>query len=352
MTSSVLLDASLRIPPNTNEKTFASSIPVIDISKFENTATRSEFLVSLEKALKVGFFAVVNPEIDLKAIKEGYMAFDNFFASPLRDKMQINDPKRNGQRGFVPGETALGSSFADNKEFVRIGPNNNLWPTHMNLEEPALRLYRTLQELGHPILNAISLLLGKEERFLNDMTKDGDNLMCALHYYPNPKDMWAKEHTDIDLLTILPFASEKGLEVEIDNEWVPVYVPENALIVNVGDMLEAFSNGAWPSCKHRVKSTTPDTKRESIVFFIHPADNTVIKPLGKESPKYPEGTRLEYLFLRLFSLKTLTKELQELVIHGDFIKRIKILVDNGSASESVKHWFKGFQKTLELQNTN
>ena len=331
---------------------FHSSIPVVDISKFDHPATQNEFLGSLEKGLQVGFFAVVNPDIDIKTIKDGYDAFAQFFASPQAAKNSIHHPELHGQRGYVPSETALNTKSADSKEFVHIGSSNNFWPNHMDLEGPALRLRDKLKEMGQPLLRAIALLLGEREDFLTNMTQQGENLMRALHYYKNPKDgIWAAEHTDIDLLTILPYASEKGLQVEINGQWVPIYVPENALIVNVGDMLEAYSNGRWPSCKHRVMSTTPDSDRESIVYFIHPTSETVIRPLGKEPPRYPIGTRLEYVMLRLFSLKLLSKEGAQGVITGDFIKRIKTMVDGNVAADSVKQWFKGFQSSLAISTS-
>lgn len=211
-----------------------------------------------------------------------------------------------------------------------------------------MALFEQLKMTSQPILKAISLLLGKEESFLTEMTAAGENLMRALHYPPAPKDsIRASEHTDIDLMTILPYASEEGLEVEIEGKWVPVNVPPNALVVNVGDMLEAFSNGVWTSCNHRVKSTKDDTPRESIVFFIHPNDKTTIHPLGKEVPQYPTGTRLDYLFLRLFSLGLLKEELQTKVMTGSFIGRIESMVKAEDASKAVKRWYDGYKKTCE-----
>ena len=207
----------------------------------------------------------------------------------------------------------------------------------MDLEEPAMRLFYKLKEMSQPLLQAIALVLGQRDDFLTGMTEKGANLLRALHYFLNPQEgLWATEHTDIDLLTILPFASEEGLEVEINGEWIPVIVPKNALIVNVGDMLEAYSNGRFPSCNHRVRCTKPNTERESIVFFIHPTDTTVIGPLGEEPHKFPFGTRLEYLFLRLFSLGLLSREMDEQVVKGSFIGRIKKMVEENQAAEAAQ----------------
>ncbi|HEV8052470.1 MAG TPA: 2OG-Fe(II) oxygenase family protein [Parachlamydiaceae bacterium] len=338
-----------------------SNIPVIDISKFECTETRNEFLTSLEKGLKFGFFAVVNPELDINTIEKGYEAFGKFFKSSKEEKMAINKPDLRGQRGYLYHEIALGNTTADSKEYLHIGSKNsnvaNVWPTHMDLEGPAMALFDKLKEIGQPILRGIALVLGQREDFFTEMTDNGENLMRALHYYKNPLGgVWAAEHTDIDLLTILPYASEKGLEIEVNGKWEQVVVPKNALVINVGDMLEAFSNG-FPSCKHRVRSTTPDTERESVVFFIHPQDGTMIRPLENEKQihKYPKGTRLDYLFLRLFSNGQLTESQGEEVIKGKFVKRIEQMVKAGTAADSVKLWYEGFQKSvlhIQMQKLN
>ncbi len=323
------------------------TIPVVDISKFHNASTRQAFLTSLEKALEVGFFAVINPDVDVSAIQRGYDAFHEFYELPEAQRRAIYDPKLNGQRGYFPGETALGQKAADSKEFVHIGPKDNLWPEDMDLETPAMELYQKLSELGQPIMGAISLLLGQPDDFLSSMTNEGDNLMRSLHYFRNPQNgIWGAEHTDIDLLTLLPYASEKGLEIEVNGEWKPVVVPKDSLIVNVGDMLESYSNGRWPSCNHRVRCTEADTERESIVFFIHPTSETVIKPLGTTTPRYPEGTRLEYLLLRLFTIKLLDKQGDQDVIEGKFISRIEEMVKAGTAAEAVQRWYNGFQTRL------
>lgn len=328
-----------------------SNVPIVDISKYRNPETRKEFLESLEKALKFGFFAFVDPELDIDNIERGYAAFREFFSSSDEQKWAINDPQARGQAGYIRFEQALGNLVPDSKEYLHIGRRTanfpNIWPKHMDLESPAMSLYDQLHGISKPLLEGIAEVLGQRYDFFTEMTEKGENLMRALHYFANPKDgVWAAEHTDIDLITLLPYASEEGLEIEIDGKWEQVVVPKNALVVNVGDQLEAFSNG-FPSSKHRVRSLKPDTERYSVVFFCHPRDADIIKPVqGTGEPKYPEGSRLDYLFLRLFSNGQLTEQQGKEVIKGKFIQRIEDMVKAKTASDSVVRWHAGFHKSV------
>jgi isopenicillin N synthase-like dioxygenase len=345
------LDALWKVGGN-QEPTLNSNIPIVDISKYKNTETRKEFLESLEKALNFGFFAFVDPNLDVDNIERGYAAFREFFSSTDEQKFAIHDPEARGQAGYIRFEQALGNLVPDSKEYLHIGRETatfpNIWPKHMDLEGPAMSLYNQLKRISKPLLEGIAEVLGQRYDFFTEMTENGENLMRALHYFPNPKDgVWAAEHTDIDLITLLPYASEEGLEIEINGKWEQVVVPKNALVVNVGDQLEAFSNG-FPSCKHRVRSTKPDTERYSVVFFCHPTDNTTIKPVpGRGEPKYPEGSRLDYLFLRLFSNGQLTEEHGKEVIKGNFIQKIEEMVKVKTAAKSVELWHAGFQKSVD-----
>lgn len=327
---------------------FAPTIPIVDMKLLEHPTTRTAFFHDLAKGLSVGFFGIVNPDIDLETICEGYAAFDTFFKSPLKEKMTMHDPKLNGQRGYIPGEIALGSKTSDKKEFVHVGRKGNLWPKHMDLEIPATRLFKALEKHANPILEGIATILHQSPTFFTDKTKNGESLMRALNYPPQPEGViTAEAHTDIDLLSLIPYASEDGLEVYLNDKWTPVVVPKKAFIFNVGDFLEVFSNGRCRSCIHRVVSKNPKVSRMSIPFFIHPTDDTLIKPLGLQIPRYPVGNRLEYLFLRLFCLGILAKENEGQVIHGEFIKRISAMVLNNTAADSVKNWHVGFRIALD-----
>lgn len=70
-----------------------------------------------------------------------------------------------------------------------------------------------------------------------------------------------------------------GLEILVNNEFKAVKVPENAIIVNVGDLIEFWSQGLFKSAIHRVVHVSDPSARYSIVYFCHAEDDTVLEPL-------------------------------------------------------------------------
>jgi isopenicillin N synthase-like dioxygenase len=321
---------------------------------FFNPHTRDAFVSQLAGALhEMGFVAVVNPGIDSDVLDRGYAAAEAYFRLDLDTKMQICDPSNNGQRGYVPGEQAKGHAMGDFKEFLHIGKEltpeqqsrlgyfRNIWPADFDLKTPMMALLQELEKHAEPLSMALAIALGQEEHFLSEMTHEGSILLRALHYPANPPSntVWAAEHTDIDLFTILPRASAEGLQVKNkEGEWIDVVVPDNAFIVNAGDMLENLSNGKLRSSVHRVIAKGVDQERFSIVLFIHPRLHDRLDPLPSciaetgGVPLFPEATSLELLEERLVDLGLASPEMLSHLAQSGLVDR---LIPLGRASDRV-----------------
>lgn len=348
----VYSELQIQIQP---EIAFPSTIPVVDMKDFENIETRQKFIDEMSKALHdVGFFAVINPGVDVEALKEGYNAIQQFFQASAEEKYQIFDPKLNGQRGYVPSETAQGQIRKDFKEFIHIGKSNNLWPAWMDLQSPMENLLVNLDKHSHVLQEALSLALGQDINFLKNMTTHGESLLRALHYPANPApgQFWAAPHTDIVLFTILPMATEEGLQIYHQGNWIDVRVPPDAFIVNGGDMLENMTNGHFKSCVHRVVSK-PNLERYSIVYFIHPRDMDAMDPLEHcieitgGIAQFPKATRLDMLAHRLVELGLASQELKNFDATSGYMERIETLVLSGHAAPPVLKTYRLWQ---ELKN--
>jgi isopenicillin N synthase-like dioxygenase len=72
-------------------------------------------------------------------------------------------------------------------------------------------------------------------------------------------------------------------------DWTPVETPPDAFVVNLGDMLEEWTEGRWVSTLHRVAVPPADasaTRRQSLVFFHNPREDAYIDALGSTAGEY------------------------------------------------------------------
>jgi isopenicillin N synthase-like dioxygenase len=342
---------------------------------------REGFLDTLYHAMReVGFFAVRNTGVDRNTLQKAYAQSQQFFKQELAVKEKSFVPKLNGQRGFVPGETAKGSNAKDFKEFYHIGKElieserqrlqfePNVWPDQLRFKEEMTSLFSELEKYVSFLFEAIVEVINRNshekipDQFFTQMTADGNSLMRPI-YYPALSEeafdenvSWASPHTDIDLLTILPSATEKGLQIEVNGQWQSVIVPEDAFIVNVGDMLENLTNGLFRSARHRVMALEPGKDRFSIVFFVHPTDTTPLDPLPQcilqtgGIQRYAPGIRREFLWERLLELNiaphllepySKTGHVERQMLYGRASPQVlDLLVSNGFASVEILEYHK------------
>ncbi|HXV73488.1 MAG TPA: 2OG-Fe(II) oxygenase family protein, partial [Sphingomonadales bacterium] len=97
-------------------------------------------------------------------------------------------------------------------------------------------------------------------------------------------DMALHHHTDAGVLTILLQDAVGGLQVQVGNDWIDVTPVENAFVVNVGDMMQVWSNDRYRAAVHRVRPI-PGRSRYSIPFFFNPSYGTVCTPIVQPGEK-------------------------------------------------------------------
>ncbi len=323
---------------------FDSTIPVLHLPDLYSESTRDDFLQQLEKAAsEVGFFALTGTGVDVDLLDRSYEQITAYFDRDYEEKMALKTA--NGQRGYAPGESAKGEKRVDFKEFFHIGRElseadlqrlqycKNVWPEEPKEFKSALQdLYQAMDGCKEAIGDAITAVFAKEPGYINEMIREGDCLMRAIHYPANPpaNSIWAGAHTDIDFFTILPRSTARGLQVlNREGNWVDVIVPDGAFIINCGDMLENLTNGYFHSAQHRVVDSGNGGGRYSVVFFVHPRSADRLDPLPTFVEKtdgvrkYANVNRIELLAERLIDLGLASHELMEFFVNSGAIQQLQ-----------------------------
>lgn len=298
-------------------------------------------IVSLEQPLETiadelgrsfaeyGFAVIRDHGIPQELIDRAEEKSKEFFALPEDVKRGYQLPGGSGARGYTPfgTEKAKDAEVQDLKEFWHVGRSlpeghalaefmaPNIWPVEIEgFKDTFSKLYTAFETAGGRVLEAIALHLGLKRGYFAPTVEDGNSVMRLLHYPPLGDDapegaIRAAAHGDINTITLLLGAEEAGLELLTkQGEWKSVDVPEGALVINVGDMLDRLTNSKLRSTTHRVVNPRGDAakrSRYSMPFFLHFRPDYEIRTLescvelGKESEAPEPISSHEFLQQRL-----------------------------------------------------
>ena len=88
-------------------------------------------------------------------------------------------------------------------------------------------------------------------------------------------------HIDYGFLTILLQDKICGIEIkDSNNEWFSAPIIPGTFLINIGHMIQRWTNDYYRATIHRVVSPK-DEARCSIPFFFEPNFDTVVEPLEK-----------------------------------------------------------------------
>ena len=248
-----------------------------------------------------GFAVVSDHGIPSTLIDRAWALTKKLFDLPLDTKLKYDAAPNAGQRGYTSfgTEIAKDADKHDLKEFWHVGRElppghrfrdhmpDNVWPEEIPEFRDALsQLYRAFDLAGGRILSAIATHLGLAPDWFAPTVDNGNSVLRLLHYPAIPADadgIRAGAHGDINTITLLLGAEEAGLQLLAkDGSWLGIDVPDGAMVVNIGDMLERLTNNRLPSTIHRVVNPPPERRhipRYSMPFFLHFASDFLIETL-------------------------------------------------------------------------
>jgi isopenicillin N synthase-like dioxygenase len=276
-----------------------SEIPKLSLKSLSKNDKEAINILS-EALSDHGFFVITDHSIPHHLFDKAYEYSKKFFDLEVPIKNSYSFRENAGARGYTPfgKETALGETVPDLKEFWHHGPivdssydsrimKNVLVNEIDDFNNVFDDLFNQMNSLGIKLLSSISLTLGLPEDFFNKSTTKGNSLLRLIHYPPsNNENLFrAREHADINLITLLIGANEPGLEVkDKSGEWIPVSSSYEDIVCNIGDMMQLITDKKLKSTPHRVvKYKTDEIKsRYSIPFFLHPSPDTILKSVFRD----------------------------------------------------------------------
>jgi isopenicillin N synthase-like dioxygenase len=297
-----------------------TSVPIVDISGLNSPekAQRERVAGEIGKAAgEVGFFYVSGARVDESLFERMLASTKEFFALPVEEKMRSYIGLSRCHRGYVPvGEEGVESGTPDLKEAFdtaldlpaddpdhlagnpMLGPN--VWPDLPGFAEAVTQYYQAVLDVGQRLLLAFAVALKEDpDTFSRHATKTPSQLRLV-HYPYNPEaedGQGIGAHTDYECFTLLK-PTAPGLEVlNGAGQWIDVPPVPGTFVVNIGDMLELWTNGAYVATSHRVRKVPEE--RYSFPLFFNVDYDTEVKPLpqfasrdGKKRPTLRAGEHL------------------------------------------------------------
>lgn len=297
-----------------------SDIAILDLSRPAQINIKNAAAQFSSATTRCGFIYVRFPENVQGVIDRIQSVQRQFFNQTLAQKNSVAIDLNN--RGYLGTGKALmsGSKRHDQKEVFfwgrEVADNDpdilasvplcgpNQWPDNLpDFRQSILDYSAMIRDIGDLLLRIIASSINAPEDFFQ-AHYERPMLRGQLLRYPttdgDAEQFGVAPHSDFGCITLL-LQETAGLEVQFpDGQWVPAPPLANTLIVNIGDLLERWSNNRLPSTKHRVRNRSSHD-RYSIAMFYDPSPTAVVDPLEllpDDASEYPAVGAAAYILSR------------------------------------------------------
>ncbi len=303
-------------------------LPLIELGDARSPDSRHARAVAAElrdACSSAGFFYLAGHGVP-QALLDGQLEWTRrFFALPPAVRQRVALGNSRARRGFEPLATQvldagtppdlkesfyLGRELAADHPYVRAGLAGygaNQWPDGIPGFREQMEAYLgELAALSVDMMRILALSLELPRHYFDAMMHEPIPMLRLIHYPPHPVDartnqLGAGAHTDWGALTFLLQDDSGGLEVQnVAAEWVAAPPVWGTFVVNLGDMIERWTNGLYRSTMHRVLNRASGRSRYSVPYFSNPDFNARVECLptctdAAHPPRYAPCTAGEHL---------------------------------------------------------
>ncbi|MXZ79461.1 MAG: isopenicillin N synthase family oxygenase [Acidimicrobiia bacterium] len=318
-------------------------VPVVDLEAAASSdpATRSDIAAEVGAACEsLGFLVVTGHGVPSETVQELMTASWRYFDLPEDDKRRWMPPSPYVFRGYFPIQSsALAGSldvetppdlcevfavnrFDDPADADAAGLSEgregffapNIWPDVEGFRDAWTGYYRAMESLADELMALMARALGLEEGWFDDKIDQHISNLVVNHYPaqrtpPVEGQIRRGAHTDYGSLSILyQDDNPGGLQVQLsDGAWADIPHVPGSFVINLGDLMAAWTNDRWVSTMHRVVNPKPefcDTSRMSVVFFHQPNYDAEIRCIptcttGDDPPHYEPVTSGQWVLDKL-----------------------------------------------------
>ncbi|XP_034910206.1 gibberellin 2-beta-dioxygenase 2 [Populus alba] len=287
------------------EKLLAIELPVIDLSG-ERSMVSNLIVKACEE---YGFFKVKNHGVPHDIIARMENESSNFFAKTFDEKQKAGLANSFGYGckniGFN-GDTGEVEYLLFNTNPLSIAERSKTISNDPTEFSSAMIGYiEAVRELACELLDLMAEGLWVPDRSVFSRLirdDDSDSIIRLNHYPPMPilckdKDSSSPcnhnrvgfgEHSDPQILTILRSNDVGGLQISLnDGAWVPVTPDPSAFCVNVGDLLQAMTNGRFVSVRHKALTNSYKSRMSMAYFAAPPLNARIAVPPEMVTPIKP-----------------------------------------------------------------
>ncbi|MFN8027565.1 MAG: 2-oxoglutarate and iron-dependent oxygenase domain-containing protein [Acidimicrobiia bacterium] len=280
-------------------------IPVVSFADWSSAgADRAAFAERLREIChEVGFFQLVDHGVDRAFLTDYFTALRAFFALPDAVKARIDKANSPWFRGWERLGSERTDARVDHREQIDVWTElpvlgREVAPTYLRLQGPnqwlddadlpgfrplVERFVREMGAIADELMVAMSVALGLAPDALDErFGADRMSLVKLIHYPPTPPgEAGVNAHHDTGFLTLLWQHEVGGLQVRNQrDEWIDVPLRDpaegDAIVVNLGEMLQSMTGNYFVATTHRVVATE---ERYSSAYFHGPALTTALEPL-------------------------------------------------------------------------
>lgn len=273
-----------------------TQLPQFDLSAWHATRNNPILRQKMADALclachEVGFFLLVNHGVDKTLIDSVFQLSRQFFDLPIDDRKSIDKRASRHFRGWE----SEGSEYTNGRPDIReqidlwsehpplatnvepaykrlLGPNQ--WPSNTLVPgfEAALNSwFKAMGNTADELMSALAIGLELAPNYFDRAFGTERMALTKLIRYPaTPKGQFGvNAHHDAAFLTLLAPGVTPGLQIETaSGGWMDVPLVPDALVVNLGEILQSITGNYLLATPHRVVTNAP---RQSAGYFHGPS---------------------------------------------------------------------------------